>query len=64
MLLTAHEYISIKFTAAVISGDEPGGLRSVGSRLLGLRVRIPPGTWMSVSRECCVFSGRVLCDSP
>ena len=24
------------------------------ARLLGLRVRIPPGAWMSVSCECCV----------
>ena len=28
--------------------------------LLGLRVGIPPGAWMSVS-ECCVLSGRGLC---
>jgi hypothetical protein len=25
-------------------------------------VRIPPGTRMSVCCECCVLSGRVLCD--
>jgi len=31
-------------------------------RLLTLRVRIPPGAWMSVSCECCVVSGRGLCD--
>jgi hypothetical protein len=30
--------------------------------LLGLRVRIPPGAWMSLSSECCVLSGRGLCD--
>ena len=30
-------------------------------RLLGLLVRIPPGSWMSVSPECCVFSSRGLC---
>ena len=34
---------------------------SAVARLLGLLVRIPPGTWMSVSCECCVLSGRVLC---
>ena len=28
------------------------------ARLLGLRVRIPPCTWISVSWECCVLSGR------
>jgi len=33
-----------------------------GARLLGLRVRIPPGTCMSVCCECCVLSGRSLCD--
>jgi len=30
-------------------------------RLLGLRVRIPPGAWMSVFCECCVLSGSGLC---
>ena len=36
--------------------------KSAATRLLRLRVRIPPGTWMSVSYECCVLSGRGLCD--
>jgi hypothetical protein len=27
-----------------------------------LWVRIPPGAWMSVCCECCVLSGRRLCD--
>ena len=31
-------------------------------RLLGLRVRMPPGVWMSVSCECFVLSSRGLCD--
>jgi len=31
------------------------------ARLQGMRVRIPPGTWMTVSCECCVLSGRGLC---
>jgi hypothetical protein len=41
----------------------PRGLRrgSASGRLLGLRVRIPPGEWMSVSFYCCVLSGRDLC---
>ena len=30
--------------------------------LLGYWFRIPPGAWMSVSWECCVLSGRGLCD--
>jgi hypothetical protein len=32
------------------------------SRLLGLWVRIPPRAWIYVSCECCVLSGRGLCD--
>jgi hypothetical protein len=34
---------------------------SATARLLGLWVRIPPRSWMSVSCECCVLSGRGLC---
>jgi hypothetical protein len=34
---------------------------SAAVRLLVLLVRMPPGAWMSVSCECCVLSGRVLC---
>jgi len=41
----------------------PRGLRhgSLAARLLGLWVRIPPGTWMSVSCDCFVLSSRGLC---
>jgi hypothetical protein len=41
----------------------PRGLRrgSVAARLLELRVRILLVTWMSVSCECCVLSGKGLC---
>ena len=35
---------------------------SAAARLLRLWVRIPPGEWMSVCCECCVLSGRGLCD--
>ena len=35
-----------------------------GFVLLGLRLRIPPGAWMSVYCELCVLSGRGLCDGP
>ena len=38
------------------------GRRSTAARLLRSWVRIPPGAWMSVCRECCVLSGRGLCD--
>ena len=37
-------------------------LGSAAVRLLELRVRIPPATWMSVSCECCVSSVIGLCD--
>ena len=42
----------------------PRGLRrrSEATRLLRLWVRIPPGAWMSFCCECCVLSGRDLCD--
>ena len=42
----------------------PRGLRrrSSAARLLRLWVRIPPGAWMFVCCECCVLSGRGLCD--
>ena len=42
----------------------PRGLtrRSVAAGLQGLRVRIPPGAWISVCCDCCVLPGRGLCD--
>ena len=42
----------------------PSSLRrgSTAARLLGFRVRIPPGEWVFVPCECCVLSGRGLCD--
>jgi hypothetical protein len=36
----------------------------MAARFLGLRVRIPAGAWLSVSCDCCVLSGRDLCDRP
>ena len=36
--------------------------RSAADRLLRLWVRIPPGAWIFVCCECCVLSGRGLCD--
>ena len=36
--------------------------RSASARMLRLWVRILPGAWMSVCSECCVLSGRGLCD--
>jgi hypothetical protein len=42
------------------------GLRhgSVAVRLLRMRFRIPPEARMSVSLDCCVLLGKVLCDGP
>ena len=42
----------------------PRGLRrrSTAARLLRSWVRIPQEVWMSVCCECCVLSGRGLCD--
>jgi hypothetical protein len=34
----------------------------VAARLLRSWFRIPPGAWMSVCCECCMLSGRGLCD--
>ena len=44
--------------------QRPHGLRcrSATARLLRSWVRIPPGAWMFVCCECCVLSGRGLCD--
>jgi hypothetical protein len=38
--------------------------RSTTARLLRSWVQIPPKAWMSVCCECCVLSGRGLCDNP
>ena len=42
----------------------PRGLRrrSTVARLLRSWVRIPSGAWVSVCCDCCVLSGRSLCD--
>jgi hypothetical protein len=47
----------------VMLSQWPRGIRrgSTDARLLGLRVPIPAGTWMSVSCECRVLSGTCLC---
>jgi len=38
--------------------DDDEGPIPVAARLLRLLVLIPPGAWMSVCCECCVWSGR------
>ena len=42
----------------------PRGLRRGSAATRFLRVRIPPRAWISVCCECCVLSGRGLCDGP
>jgi hypothetical protein len=37
---------------------------TAASLLLELRVRTPPGAWMSVSYDCCILSGWVPCKGP
>jgi len=51
-------------TSTFLRDGPSGGLRrgSVDVRLLRLWVRIPAGAWMFVCYECCVLSGRGLCD--
>ena len=58
IIYNAHVYIYI------CRSQWPRGLRcrSAAVRLLRLWVRIPPWAWISVCCECCVLSGRGLCD--
>jgi len=37
------------------------GCGSMTARLLRVWIRNPPGAWTSVSCECCVLLGRILC---
>jgi len=53
-----------KYYSGKDRSQRPRGLRrrSAVSRLLGLRVRIVPGAWLSLSCDYCVSSGRGLSD--
>jgi hypothetical protein len=68
VLFTDSLYIKWQFLLddMVMKGQShwPSGLRRgyAAVRLLRLLVRIPLGTWMFVTCECCVSSGRGLCD--
>ena len=61
--ICAYFYIRILY---ICRSQWPRGLRrgSAAAVLLELRVRIPPGAWIYVCSECCVLSGRGLCDGP
>ena len=52
------------FKVIMCRSQWPRGIRrrSGAARLLRLWVRIPPGPWTFVCCECCVLSGRDLCD--
>ena len=57
-------YVNLWYYFAECRSQWPRGLkrRSAVARLLRSWVRIPPGAWMFVCCECCVLSGRGLCD--
>ena len=52
------------YVGSVCRSQWPRGLRrwSAAARLLRSWVQIPPGAWMFVCCECCVLSGKGLCD--
>ena len=54
----------IRYYRLVERSQSPRVLRreSPAACLLGLQVRIPPGSLVSVSCKCCVLSGRSLCE--
>ena len=62
ILCSYSSFTNLTLSKSPVPG--PRGLRrsSEATRLLRLWVRIPPGVWMSFCRECCVLSGRGLCD--
>ena len=55
-------YKTIFYGFAQSSLPVPMTARSKAFRLLRLWVRIPPWAWMFFCCECCVLSGRGLCD--
>ena len=57
-------HILIHYTTIKSQSQWPLGLRrsSAATRMLRLWVRIPPRAWMVVCCECCVLSGRGLCN--
>ena len=59
-----HTYICIYRKHCYSRSQWPRGLRhrSTAAHLLRSWVRIPPGVWTFVCCECCVLSGRGLCD--
>ena len=66
MQIIAFHLLSIYTSTwkSVCRSQWPCGLRhrSSAARLLRSWVRIPPGAWMFVCCECCMLSGKGLCD--
>ena len=64
---TIHRQYTIWLATLIARRPQwPRGLRRVSAttRLLGVWVRIPPGTWMFFCYKCCVLPGRGLCVGP
>jgi hypothetical protein len=59
---TLHDLTRIAYVNTLTQWPRGLSRRSAAARLLRSRVRIPPGTWIIVCCECCVLSGRRLCD--
>jgi hypothetical protein len=64
LLLLCNVTITFVWWRFVCRSQWPRGLRrgSAAARLLRSWARIPPGAWMFVCCECCMLSGRGLCD--
>ena len=64
LALSVMRLYLIRPTYVVCRSQWPHGIRrrSSAARLLRLWVWIPPEAWMFVCCECCVSSGRGLCD--
>jgi hypothetical protein len=58
IIITSHHKFWSTIRGADPSGPRDLRLWSAAVRLSGLRVRIPPVSWMFVSCECCVLSRR------
>jgi len=61
--MRAQHYNYVTSIGRESGSQSPRGLMrgSTATHFLGLRIRIPPGAWMSVYCECCLLSGRGLC---
>jgi len=62
--VSAQHVLRVVCLISLLYNGHSRGLRrgSAAARLLGLKIRIPPAAWMSVCCECCVLSGRGLCE--